>query len=297
MNQKASILERVKAKLRSLERQAWKPIMQPGDGSIAASKTSGQAWLQPGEAWTLCPNCQSPLRLVLQLNLQHLPGELRTQFGLGLLQLFCCESDFEIHTGTFYSTTSATASRTILLVSDQNEAGEMMDESSWLPEQTAEPVLKELALPCCLGACEPFSSSQVTRVVQPQGIPADSPMPTMEEFFPPKLITGWQETLEYPNPEEARAWGVVLDSDETTGLEEADLSARIGDKLGGWPCWAQALEYPRCPTCEQPMTQLIFQLEQQESENFPYPHQGLGVGYLVQCPTHLDQVTFFCQFT
>jgi hypothetical protein len=289
-------LERVKAKLRGLERPAWRPMMQPGEGAITASKTSGRAWLKPDETWPLCPNCQSPLRLVLQLNLQDLPGELQDSFGTGLLQLFCCESDFQIRTGTFTSTPRG-SSVSIEISAYWDEAGELIRESSSLPEEIEEPRVEEIMRSCHLCACTPFSSSQVARIVQPQGLPANCPMPIMETFFPEKLVTGWEHFSEYPTPEEASACGVALDRDETAVLHEAGLWPKTGDKLGGWPCWAQALDYPSCPTCKQPMNRLLFQLEQQGRENFPYPHQGLGVGYLVQCSAHPEQVTFFCQFT
>lgn len=289
------MLERVKTKLQGLERPSWRPMMQRGDGAVTASKTSGRAWLQPGETWPLCPNCHSPLRLVLQLNLQDLPSELQDSFGPGLLQLFCCESDFQIHTGTFTTTSARRVS--IEISAYQNELGELVTESSLLPEPIGEPVVKEWVTSCCLWACEPFSNSQVARIVQPQGLPADLPMPILETVFPSQLIVGWEAAPEYPSPDEASLHGVDLDRDERAALNEAGLGARTGDKLEGWPCWAQSVQYPPCPSCNEPMNRLLFQLEQSDSDNFPYPHGGLGVGYLVQCPTHLEEVTFFCQFT
>ena len=119
----------------------------------------------------------------------------------------------------------------------------------------------------------------------------------MEDEFPEKQIVGWQESEEYPHREELESFGVALEDQEIELLDQSSLFAQVGDKLGGWICWAQAIEYPSCPVCSQTMNQLIFQLESDLNASFPYPHRGLGVGYLVQCPEHREQVTFFCQFT
>ncbi|MBD1809388.1 DUF1963 domain-containing protein [Microcoleus sp. FACHB-SPT15] len=66
-----------------------------------------------------------------------------------------------------------------------------------------------------------------------------------------------------------------------------------GDKLGGWPEWVQYPEYPDCPTCHQPMKPFVFQIDSED--NLPYMWGDVGVGYLIQCSNHKEQLAFLWQ--
>jgi hypothetical protein len=290
-------LSNVEAKLVELRRSTWKPIIQDGESPVDASKTSGKVWLAPGEIWPICPNCQEPMRLVLQLNLQALPASLNQQFGEGLLQLFCCESDFEIHTGKDISVLPSRIRSESQIVAYTTDIGETVVETFDLGGSDVTETSIPEVYPCRMWSCKAFSNSQVTRIVQPQGSSADVSVPPMEENFPTKQIIGWQESQDYPDIDELEAFGIALSDQEIELLLESELHPKVGDKLGGWVGWAQTVDYPSCPICNQAMNQLIFQLEGSNDPNFPYPHDGLGVGYLVQCPEHREQVTFLCQFT
>jgi len=81
---------------------------------------------------------------------------------------------------------------------------------------------------------------------------------------------------EYPHPEEIKEYGIALDEREYEILEEYELSAQVGDKLGGWLSWAQYIEYPNCPTCNREMNQFIFQFESDSDENFTLSASWLG---------------------
>jgi uncharacterized protein YwqG len=293
----------VKNKLNDLRRQAWKAIFQDGESTLNASKTSGKVWFSPEETWPVCPNCQKPMRLVLQLNLQELPESLEEKFGSGLLQLFCCESDFEIKTDRFILKEPMGDNSSIYLTVYEDEFDQTIIETSELSEEKSElvfgnskPILEELTEICWMQACKAFSTSQVIRIVQPTGQVNDVSVPEMENTFPTKAVVGWEEIEDYPCPDEAEQYGILL-SDEDKVSSEFILLNNVGDKLAGWPCWAQNIDYPKCPLCNQKMDQFIFQLEECETTNFPYPHSGLGVGYIVQCSMHKEQVAFFCQFT
>jgi uncharacterized protein YwqG len=85
-------LEQLKQKLSSVRRSAWQPIVQEGDGGLTASKFAGKPWLGANEQWPICPNCNKPMQLFLQLNLDELPESLVGKFGTGLLQFFYCTS-------------------------------------------------------------------------------------------------------------------------------------------------------------------------------------------------------------
>lgn len=302
MQSQNSALDLIKSKLNHLKRQAWKPIIQTGEGALNASKISGKAWLNSGEIWPICPNCKNPLRLVLQLNLQELPKSLEDKFGSGILQLFCCESDFDIETDEYVLmgnsvVSSAITSSSFTYINESGESVTLTRSESYIETEELEQVLTRVKTACCLMACEPFANNQLVRIIQPDDEPVEVEVPKMENFFPAKLIVGWEEMQEYPHPEEIKEYGIALDEREDEMLDEYDLLAQTGDKLAGWLSWAQYVEYPNCPTCNRKMNQFIFQLESDSDENSPYPHHGLGVGYLVQCPDHKEQVTFFCQFT
>jgi uncharacterized protein YwqG len=77
------------------ERPAWLPVTEEGDGAAADSKFAGTPFLPGGEGWPLCPNCDLPMQLFVQLNLGQLPEAVRDEYGAGLIQLFYCTSDEE----------------------------------------------------------------------------------------------------------------------------------------------------------------------------------------------------------
>ena len=145
--------------------------------------------------------------------------------------------------------------------------------------------------PLCEDECDayfPFSESVLVRIVQPDAAQTASPgvAPT-KEFFPPKLIVGWQESEDYPNPEEAESLGIELSEDEQEPLYEA--FPQTGDKLAGYPAWVQGIEYPNCPTCDKQM-RLVFQIDSED--NLPYMFGDVGCGHITQCETHKEQLAF-----
>jgi uncharacterized protein YwqG len=81
------------ANIKSYGRRAWKPVVEDKDGSISASKFSGSPYLETGEEYPHCRNCNKPLQLFVQLNLKELPKQIGGEFGEGLLQLFYCTSE------------------------------------------------------------------------------------------------------------------------------------------------------------------------------------------------------------
>jgi len=76
-------------------------------------------------------------------------------------------------------------------------------------------------------------------------------------------------------------------------MDKTRMRPPEADKLAGYPHWVQSMEYPNCPVCSGFMNQLIFQLASED--NIPYMWCDGGIGYLVQCPEHQNQVTFFFQ--
>lgn len=221
------------------KRRMWKPVVTDGDGPSDASKFSGVPWLNDGEEWPKCGNCDQYLQLFLQLNLDELPQPLIGEFGDGLIQLFYCTNED----------------------------------------------------PLCEVECEaffPFATSVMVRLIQKKGSPAVVAVPAIKNFFPPKVITGWNEDEDYPNWEEGELLGLQLEQNEWEQLSEDDFP-RSGDKLAGWPRWIQAVEYPDCPDCGETM-RLVFQLDSRD--NLPFDFGDVGCGHITQCKTHKERLAF-----
>ena len=245
--------------LRTHHRHAWLPLCEEGDGPAIASKFAGTPWLARGERWPSCGSCRRPMDLFLQLNLSELPQELDGRFGDGLLQFFYCR-----HTAS---------------------DGDCQDEGF-----------------------EPFADCQLVRIVQPDASAGRPEVPSELRYFSPKTIVGWDRIDDHPRWCEAEAFGLTIhrDSDRRErwiecseiGLvserlhEGTDLDDVIrcdgSDKLAGWPCWIQDVEYPDCPRCGRPM-QLVFQ---HTGDAMPFMFGDMGIGHITQCPEHKEVVAF-----
>lgn len=142
----------------------------------------------------------------------------------------------------------------------------------------------------CEAECEawlPFAKSMLVRVVQPDMEALDIEIPDIDNYFPPKQIVRWEEIQDYPNPEECTELGIDLTDNEWDNI--GSEYAHSGDKLSGWPCWVQGIEYPNCPVCNQRM-RLVFQLDSEN--NLPFMFGDVGCGHITQCKTHKTQVAF-----
>lgn len=222
----------------SYKRPTWIPIVEDGDGHLLDSKFAGTPCLLPDEEYPLCPNCEEPLQLFLQLNLEQIPDQLKGEFGEGLIQLFYCTN---------------------------------------------------LDLECDV-VCEaffPFSKSVVARLIkiQNQNVTASNVKP--ENPFPPKRIIGWNELEDYVGYVEGKEMGIELDDDDWDIINEE--FPRTKDKLSGWACWIQGLEYPNCRICSETM-RFVFQLD--SDVNLPFEFGDLGIGHLTQCPIHKEELAF-----
>jgi uncharacterized protein YwqG len=236
-------LEPLKQKLSHLRRSAWKPIVREGDGALTSSKFAGTPWLNASELWLVCPNCNKPMQLFLQLNLDELPEALKGKFGRGLLQFFYC-TNYEPHCDC----------------------------------------------DCC--GWEPFSNIKIVRIVQPSNLKVKVEISEPDKSFPAKLIEDWEEVDDYPDFQTVETCETTINEEESNILLENNITV-TGDKLAGWPEWVQYPEYPDCPTCHQPMKQFVFQIDSED--NLPYMWGDVGVGYVLQCSIHKEQLAFLWQ--
>lgn len=134
----------------------------------------------------------------------------------------------------------------------------------------------------------PFTEAQFVRLVIPEGEGRDVEVPDIENYLTPKLIVGWKEMDDYPGWEEREGAGVELTDEEDDAIYDMEIFY-AGDKLGGWPLWVQAVEYPECPECGKTM-RLIFQLG--SNDNLDYQWGDMGVGHITQCEDHRDVLAF-----
>jgi uncharacterized protein YwqG len=241
-------------------RPCWFPVVETGDGDLTSSKFGGIPYLEADEAWPTCRACQRPLELFVQLNLAELPAELGGRLGTGLLQLFYCGW------------------------SDDECAG----DNGW----------------------EPFSDNvSRVRIVTPDGTPRRQ---RSQNQYEPRRIVGWDREIDYPASAEHTELGIDINyhfndvpyqpaeltchelglhfsgMEYLNALEEA-VQSQPSDKLAGWPCWVQGVEYPNCPECGARM-QLILQLASED--HVPFMFGDCGIGHITQCTTHKHVVAF-----
>lgn len=148
-------------------------------------------------------------------------------------------------------------------------------------------------------AWEPFASNRLLRFLE-AGQPA-AEVPTCPE--PPEAaeILGWDERLESPSGEdlpeleselEEARWQLSerVEEGAASPLEERLAGPGLGNRLLGWPHWAQGAEWPACPRCAARMA-LVFQIDANEGP-LATLFAGDGTGHVTQCPTHPEVLAF-----
>jgi uncharacterized protein YwqG len=235
-------------------RPAWKPVVEKGDGGLAASKFSGIPFLSADESWPTCSACDEPLQLFLQLDLAALPAELKDQFGKGLLQLFYCIHDCAAEKWAPFS-----EGKLVRIVRPTRRTG--------APDV---PIKKGY-----------FPAKTIT------GWSAFDDYPSPQEHDELGLKIDFDFTK---NVARVQCAALALDFDnQALSIPEAISMASKGDKLAGWPHWIQSAEYPDCPKCGSRMHH-VFQIDSRK--NLPFMFGDVGCGHITQCPTHKDIVTF-----
>jgi len=159
------------------------------------------------------------------------------------------------------------------------------------------------------GTCEtwrPHSGTHHFRTAAPVATVQQGPL----EALPQVVIEAWEEFDDLPDPAEHELLGVQYDYDFAAGLvtvrcdspaitlpalsiemdvAEVIATAALGDKLLGWPSWAQGVEYPACPICNQSMA-LLFQVD--SNTNLDYMFGDVGTAHITRCAAHPHQFAF-----
>lgn len=179
----------------ALPRPAFLPRTTP-ETPVGHSCIGERTVLRPrGTAWPVCGHCQTPLTLVVQLDLDQIPVQLPTPTS-GIAQLFLCSKGGE--NGCDFS-------------------GEGLGVHMALYAER----------------------SELEAVVAPSEV---------SSYPLAGTISSWSAYTESPGYDDAEAHGV------TVGEGTHPLRC---DKLGGWPAWEQAAEWPK-NSDGTPMT-LLFQ--------------------------------------
>jgi hypothetical protein len=126
------------------------------------------------------------------------------------------------------------------------------------------------------------SAARVTRIVATGSRPTPVAVSPVPDAFPARRITGWKKVPDYPGYEEALDLGYELPDD-------VDPKTVEGEKLLGWPYWAQSPEYPACPECEARMAYL-FQID--SDGNLPFMFGDAGIAHVTFCPEHPEKLRF-----
>jgi len=234
------------------KRTAWKPVVEKKDGALTDSKMSGTPLLPDGQ-WPLCGSCQQPLQLFVQLNLAELPSAA-PDFGSGLIQFFFCTNE---------------------------DAGCYAD-----------------------GYGDPFADCQIVRRLDmPTNLPAKIQPP--KGSFPARRIVDWSAIDDFPSCAERESLGLTYGNDNILRCAEIGVEQEMsiddyfdgsynhafrGNKLAGWPTWVQNVEYATCRKCDALMNLLVFQIA--HDKNIPFMLADGGIGQIIQCPEHKDELAF-----
>ena len=236
-------------------RPSWKPHTAAAESGPSGSRFGGAPYLPEDGVRPGCGHCNTPLRLVLQLDLATLPEGTGASMGDGLLQVFSCGNDCA-GSDDFSAFSSARPVRIVRVaaggaVSTITAAGELSAKAitGWkrFDDEPSPPEQESLGLDFVYD----FTVNQVHVVCPSLGL--DSPP------FPLEAIAG---------------------EDVSTAAE--------GDKLLGWPHWVQGVEYPDCSRCAKPM-RYLFQFA--SNDNVPLSWGDSGTAYVSQCVDHLDVLT------
>ncbi len=139
----------------------------------------------------------------------------------------------------------------------------------------------------CLGF-QAFSKSVFARVIVPTGKPSGIVLPS--GGYSVRSITGWKKY------DDAPSW-IELGSEFSDNAAAMDqlverYSTATGDKLLGWPAWAQGPEYPKCKKCRKPMS-YVFQID--SNDHLQHTFGDCGCGHVFHCATdNLVAFTWAC---
>lgn len=261
-----ALVERVRALVEPHLRAGFLPVTAPTSDNAARTKLGGRPMLGPGEAWPTC-GCGRAMPLAVQLARAELPAEAQVCFpaGAGWLQLFYCSS-----TGCTVADgwTAAAPNKRLrfLAVDGATPAASMptsFEDARWSPQD----------------------------VVSWQRVDETPSNDDLPDLAGDAREDRWALSDRASSRERAAREGHAVPDEPVSDDDLTRLAGpRHGDKLLGWPAWAQGAEWQRCPRCGARMEPL-FQVDADEGA-LEMLFAADGTGHVTQCPTHLDELAF-----
>lgn len=102
---------------------------------------------------------------------------------------------------------------------------------------------------------------------------------------------GWSGFADVPMADDTTVEKKLPSIARKAELEDDWPAPFTGDKIGGYPAWAQDAEYPDCPHCKAPATDLVMQLASEGISGVQFG--DMGTAYVFRCkkhPTVLDLI-------
>jgi predicted DNA-binding WGR domain protein len=266
---------------------AFVPQIAEGDDTRSTSKIGGTPWLPKGTPWPACGGCSQPLQFVLQLARDEVPEPVRWAFRDDLLQLFVCDTSGKVGNPGWLCQADGMGwmpFSTSTLVRHVHRDGDPADLHEALPLALLD-LRRRCGLETMVAHCQTvgdqatgavFAQKLDTEGVDPRDyqVPDPKAPPTMHRpfLFPARRITGYAEVVDIP------AYG---DLDDLELLETAlGHTCQPGDKLGGYPRWAQDRAVVPCRGCGKAMRYLLQVVSNGLS---PITLGGDGLGWVFVC--------------
>ena len=137
--------------------------------------------------------------------------------------------------------------------------------------------------------------SKLVRVIDATTATAVVPRPALlakRVEASPLEIVGWEPLQDGPSGDELEE--VYRKSLAQLGVEDLwEGLPQPGDKLGGYPSWAQGVEYPKCADCKKRMDTQLLQLASNAAAGWQWG--DLGTAYVVSCAKHPARVELIWQ--
>ena len=293
---KIMAIKSLKKKCHPFQKDAWLPLTEAGNGDVLASKFSGTPWLASDESWPGCPSCGQEMLLLLQLNIAQLPSSIQIMPGSGLLQLFLC-LDRAVQCQVSEPWQPFSPNRLIRIVEPRGAA------KTTAVANTAKK-LCQLYPPRQITGWSKIADFPNYEEYEEYGITLEDE--DFENFFDEQpeeidLALGVSPvnhdkttSIDLHNPNWEHKWERIREEYLIQACQSKNIDMLVaaeGDKLGGWPCWLQGIQYPQCPLCRCRMDAMIFQIDS-TGANLPNIFSADSIGYLTCCPHHQHLFSF-----
>lgn len=273
-------------------RPCYAPIFGEGPGPAEASKFGGCGMLAETESWPQGGETGNPMQLVFQLRIDELPAALRARLGVdsGWWQFF-----YDTGYGGAGAPWEPFSSYSLLRVLSEEGAVAASEAPATQTEYRERVVSGWLE-----SADAPHSEDrrEFPRDIQEA---VDLLRETFDSLEQARLLSHQEGDLADAARSRLSPMLRVLGLDSFEDLEAALSLAwnRAGDKLLGWPTWAQGNEIPSCPKSGEPM-RFLGQISANDSRSeepgegchFPMLFAADGWGQIFQSPLDPSLMTF-----